>query len=123
MMRIDTLQLVTPPSAMNSETLDEGAELRLCSEVRTLVHGASLDAMKKLGVDTLKMIRKILTVELAVNACTDFELTQLASEVKQQISTPLEVADLKRLGKPRLLELSGRGYSLNSVIDATSRAG
>ncbi|MCW5664032.1 MAG: hypothetical protein KIT35_09375 [Piscinibacter sp.] len=109
-------RFVTHEADPGSKGTTDGDLLRLCTEVQTLVRGASADAMKQLGADTLVRIKKVLTAEVQGNSCSDLELLQLASEVKGRISTPLNVADLSRLGKRRLLELSGRDYNLNSFL-------
>jgi hypothetical protein len=41
--------------------LDEGELLRLITEVQSLVRGAQPETMKKLGVENLKSIKKLLT--------------------------------------------------------------
>lgn len=53
--------------------VDDADLLRLCTEVQTLVRGASSNALASLGADVLGGIKKKLSAALAANHASEFD--------------------------------------------------
>jgi hypothetical protein len=69
-------QVLTGNASVGKELIvnvDDADTLRLCSEVRALVQGASDDALAKLGDVVLGSIKKTLAAALAANNASEFD--------------------------------------------------